>query len=116
MATMIMLKHKDTGIIKKGFYGFSWTTFFFGAIPALFRQDFITFIGAFVVMVILGCITFGIGTFVAMVAWAFMYNKYYTRRLIERGYEFNDSPGRTEAACAALGIAMPRAEQTAVAG
>lgn len=37
MATVVMLKHPETGIVTKGFYGFSWTTFFFGCLPALFR-------------------------------------------------------------------------------
>jgi hypothetical protein len=37
-----MMKNPNTGVIKKGFYGFSWTTFLFGGIPALFRGDIIT--------------------------------------------------------------------------
>ena len=37
MATRIMLKHPQTGVIKPGYFGFSWTTFFFGGFPALFR-------------------------------------------------------------------------------
>jgi hypothetical protein len=49
MATKINMLNPDTGLIKTGFYGFSWTTFFFGAFPALFRSDFITFVGVFVV-------------------------------------------------------------------
>ena len=84
MATRIALKHKETGIVKQGFYGFSWTTLFFGFFPALFRSDFITFIGGFVVSVIIGLFTFGIGTFVVGVVWAFMYNKYFTRKQLEK--------------------------------
>lgn len=113
MAQIIKLKHKQTGMIKKGFYGFSWTTLFFGAFPALFRQDFITFIGAFVVMVIVSVPTFGIGAGICMIIWAFMYNKYYTRRLLERGYTFDDSPDQVAKACAALGVEPQKAELAA---
>lgn len=104
VATSIQLKHKQTGILKTGYYGFSWTTFFFGAFPSLFRQDFITFLGCFVISAIIGVATFGIGALFVGIIWAFMYNKYYTRKLIEKGYEFNDTPENTSAASAALGI------------
>ena len=35
MATRISMRHKESGIMKVGYYGFSWTTFFFGFFPAL---------------------------------------------------------------------------------
>lgn len=105
MATRIKLRHKDTGIEKDGFYGFSWTTFFFGAFPCLFRMDFITFIGFFVIQCIIGACTIGIGVFITSFVWAFIYNKYYTRKLLEKGYVFADSPERVTFAKMALGIA-----------
>jgi hypothetical protein len=105
MATVVMLKHKDSGIVKKGFTGFSWTTLFFGMFPSLFRGDFLTFIGGFVVLVILAVLTLGIGTAVAMFVWAFLYNGYYTRKLLERGYVFADSEGVVTLAKARLGVA-----------
>ncbi|MBY4639591.1 hypothetical protein K6L44_06195 [Gluconacetobacter entanii] len=104
MATQVRLRHKDTGIEKEGFYGFSWTALFFGAIPCLFRMDFITFIGFFVVQCIIGACTLGIGVFVTSLVWAFIYNKYYTRKLLEKGYVFDDSPERVAAAKVALGV------------
>jgi len=107
MATRIALKHKESGIIKDGFYGFSWTTFFFGFFPALFRGDFITFIGGFLVSVIIGIMTFGVGMFFIGVVWAFMYNKYYTRKLLERGYVLAGSEADNTLAASALGIAQP---------
>lgn len=93
MAQTVMLKHKESGIVKQGFYGFSWTTLFFGFFPALFRGDYLTFVGGFVVLIILGVFTFGIGTLIAAFVWAFIYNGYYTRKLLERGYIFADSEG-----------------------
>jgi len=115
MAQVVMLKHKDTGFIKKGLYGYSWTTFFFGAFPALFRQDFITFIGSFAVMIIIGIFTMGIGAWVAMFVWAFLYNGYYTRRLLERGYVFNDIPSKVQTACRALKVSPPRVQSDLIA-
>lgn len=44
MAHTIRLTHKNSGVLKDGYYGFSWTTLFFGSFPALFRGDFLTFI------------------------------------------------------------------------
>lgn len=107
MAQEIMLKHKETGVIKRGYYGFSWTTLFFGFFPSLFRMDFFTFIGGFIILILVGIITYGIGSAVAMVLWAFFYNKYYTSKLLEKGYVFSDSPERVAKACTALGVSPP---------
>jgi uncharacterized membrane protein (Fun14 family) len=109
MATRIALKHKQTGLVKDGFYGFSWTTLFFGFFPALFRGDFITFIGGFVVTVIIAVVTMGVGAFFVGLVWAFMYNKYYTRKLLEQGYELASSEGENALAASALGIVLPAA-------
>ena len=98
MATVIMLKHPQTGIIRKGLYGFSWTTFFFGGFPALFRGDIVTG-----VCVMIACVlTFGL----AGIVWAFMYNKRYTLGLVERGYIFAGSEGENDLAMQALGISL----------
>ena len=96
MATTVMMKHPDLGIVKKGFFGFSWTTFFFGGFPALFRGDL--FIGLLVI--IINFITFG----VAGLIWAFFYNKSYTIKLVEKGYKFADSEGIVSLAKSKLGI------------
>jgi hypothetical protein len=93
---------------KKGFYGFSWTTFFFGAFPALFRGDFITFIGVFIVLLALGIFTVGIGAAIVQILFAFFYNKYYTSKLLEGGYEFSDTEEVVATAKAALGVAAAK--------
>jgi hypothetical protein len=91
LATEIKLCHPTTGLIKKGYVGFSWTTLFFGPFPALFRGDLVTFILVFLVDVLLSLPTYGAGAEVAGIVWAFLYNGYYTRRLIERGYRLADT-------------------------
>lgn len=106
MATTVAMKHKETGIVKNGFFGFSWTSLFFGFFPALFRGDFITFLGGFTITVIVSLVTFGIGALVIAIAWAFMYNKYYTRKLLERGYVFNDVAALNAQAAQALGVVV----------
>lgn len=103
------MKHKETGIVKNGFYGFSWTTLFFGFFPALFRGDFITFIGGFVISVIIALFTAGLGAMFISLVWAFMYNKYYTRKLLERGYVFAGSEADNALAASALGVVSPLA-------
>ena len=107
MAQTVRLTHKDSGIIKNGYYGFSWTTFFFGPFPALCRGDFLTFIGCFVICALIGAATAGIGSFFAGFAWAFFYNGYYTRRLLERGYQFNDAAKTIAEACRKLKVMLP---------
>ena len=104
MASSIQMIHKTTGISKTGYYGFSWTTLFFGGFPALFRGDFITFIGLFAVILIIGLATGGVGGFIASIVWAFIYNSYYTKKLLENGYEFVGNDAEISAARTALKI------------
>ena len=104
MAVVVNMKPPATRLTKKGFAGFSWTTLLFGAFPALFRGDFATFIGAFVIFLILAIFTAGIGALIASIVWAFKYNKYYTSKLLERGYEFSDTPQKVAIAKQYLGI------------
>lgn len=106
MATKINLETPRTGESISGFYGFSWTTFFFGAFPALFRKDFVTFIGMFVVMLILAFITAGIGPCIVSLVWAFMYNKYFTVNKIKQGFVFAGSHTENELAASKLGLAL----------
>jgi hypothetical protein len=91
------MKHPGTNLIKDGFYGFSWTTFFWGGIPALFRGDIL--IG--LVVIVLNILTW----LIAGIIWAFFYNKNYTQRLLEKGYVLDGSEAENSAARQALGIA-----------
>ena len=96
MATQILLKHPGTGIVKKGLYGFSWTTLFFGGFPALFRGDILIGLAVIVINIFTFC--------VAGIIWAFIYNKKYTLGLIEKGYVFAGSDAENALAKQNLGV------------
>lgn len=98
MAKTVMLKHPQTGILKKGFYGYSWTTLFFSGFPALFRGDI--FIGLAVIL--LSLLTGRISSII----WSFFYNKRYTLGLLEQGYEFFDDEAKVLEAKEKLSIAV----------
>jgi len=104
MATEIQLMNPTTGVRKTGFYGFSWTSFFFGGFPALFRGDVGIGLGLIVVGVIAGFVGLGLGWFIVGIIWAFIYNKMYTTRLLDAGYKLADTPDRNAAARTALGV------------
>jgi hypothetical protein len=100
MATTVILRHPKTGIVKNGYYGFAWTILFFGGFPPLFRGDWILGL----VLIVLEVLTWGIAGLIA----AFIYNKHYTIKLIEQGYELADTESANVLARAALGIALMR--------
>ena len=64
---------------KKGFLGFSWTTFFFGFFVPLFRGD----AKWIVIMLIAGFFSMGISNLI----FCFIYNKIYTESLLRDGFE-----------------------------
>ncbi len=98
MATTVMMKHPETRLVKKGVFGFSWTTFLCGGFPALFRGDVLTGL----IVIALNILTFGI----AGIIWAFFYNKSYTTKLIEKGYKFADSEAICSMAKASIGVTV----------
>lgn len=84
MAVEILLKKGS--VTKESYLGFSWTTFFFGGFVPLVRGDYL----AFVVMIIAQFFTMNLACFV----FCFIYNKIYTRNLIEK-YGFEPADERT---------------------
>jgi hypothetical protein len=104
MAKSVQMKHKQTGIIKNGYYGFSWTSFFFGGFPALFRGDIGYGLGILVAGLLVGAFSGGLLWFAVSLVWAFVYNKNYTHRLLQSGYEFNDRPDVNSEAKKVLGV------------
>jgi len=130
MAQLIPLKHRETGEEKEGIYGFSWTILFFGALPVVIRRN-VTPMGYYLIF---GDLTLLVGEILALglehlsiagpivnilriisviaspivtifqIICAFEYNKYYTNRLLGRGYQLSGSEQRNAAAAEALGI------------
>lgn len=81
--------------------GFSWTTFFFGFFPALFRSDWV---GA-LIQLLVGLVTFGFSQLVFM----FIYNKMYLKRLLNDGFEVTGGTGDVAYIEQRIGRQLPRA-------
>jgi hypothetical protein len=96
MAKRVALIHPQTGLLKSGFYGFSWTFLFFGWFVPLFRGELMIALLHFTITVI----TIGLW----QIIFAFLYNKQYTTRLLEKGYVLNDTEEVNEEARQKLGI------------
>ena len=96
MATEILIKHTESGLTKKGFYGFSWTYFFFGWFVPLFRGE----ISTGFLHLLLYIITFGI----YHIFGCFKYNEQYMSRMITNGWALAGSEKENRWAAAELGI------------
>jgi hypothetical protein len=128
MAQLIRLTHRITGVEKQGIYGFSWTILFFGAVPIVIRGNIVP-MGHYLIFgeltVLVGKILisgylpiaeptvniFGIICVIAIpivkilgIICAFEYNKYYTKGLLESGYQLSGPEQRNAAAAEALDI------------
>ncbi|UTR13865.1 DUF2628 domain-containing protein [Salipaludibacillus sp. LMS25] len=87
----VQLKN-NAGVIKEVKVGFSWTTFFFGLFPALFRGDLKWAAIIFIITLIVGISTMGFGVSIPGIIFSFIYNKLYIKDLLEKGYRpANDS-------------------------
>jgi hypothetical protein len=116
VAQLVLLRHRETGVEKQGIYGFSWTILFFGALPVVIRRN-VAPMGYYLIFgeltLLVGAIL-GVGSEFLSIAGpivnilriicAFEYNKYYTNRLLEGGYQLSGPEQRNAAAAEALGI------------
>lgn len=75
-----------SGGIKNVKVGFSWTTFFFGFFPALFRGDLKWAAIMFITSFFIGIFTLGFGAWIPGIIFSFIYNKMYIKELLEKGY------------------------------
>ncbi len=96
MATVVMMKNPSTGLIKKGFFGYSWTYLLFGFWVPLIRGE----LGVAALHLVFSFVTFGLWQFVV----SFLYNKQYTSRLISQGYRLADTPSLNTLAAGKIGI------------
>ena len=97
MAKKVNLLNPKNGLIKQGFYGFSWTYLFFGWFVPLFRGE----LGVAALHLLFTIVTFGFWQIIV----CFLFNKQYMTRMIEKGYELNDDESVMNAARMKLGIA-----------
>jgi hypothetical protein len=81
----VRLKNAAGGV-KEAKIGFSWTTFFFGFFPALFRGDLKWAAIMFIAAVAFGTFTLGFGAWIPGIIFSFIYNKMYIKELMEKGY------------------------------
>ncbi len=84
---MKILMIHDSGVTKEVKCGFSWTTFFFGFLVPLIRGDLKWAAILFILSLVLGIPTMGIGGAVCGIVFSFVYNKIYIKELIEKGYK-----------------------------
>ena len=96
MATRVLLRHPQSGIVKKGYFGFSWTFLFFGWFVPLFRGEILISLLHFFITVI----TLGIWQIII----AFLYNKQFMIRQLENGYELYDDEALMNLAEIKIGI------------
>ena len=83
---------------KQAKIGISWTVFFFGPFPALFRGDWKWFL----IMILADSFTLGLSHWV----FIFLYNKLYLTDLLAKGYVPNDP--FSEQALISKGYFVPR--------
>ena len=101
--TSIVFKNPNTGAIKEAPVGFSWTVFFFGFFPPLFRGDWKWAI----IMFLIAMITMGLSGLVFM----FIYNKLYIKELIGSGFKAESIGDEDmDSASTKVGIQIPMLE------
>ena len=81
----IQLQH-ESGATKQVKVGFSWTVFFFGMFVPLIRGDLKWAVIMFATASLAAVLTMGFGAFAPGLIFSFVYNKLYTRDLLEKGY------------------------------
>ena len=96
MATAIPIRHKESGMMKTGRYGFSWTYLFFGWFVPLFRGE----LGVGALHLLFTMVTFGLWQLIV----CFLYNKQYMTRMLISGWELAGTEEKTLIAKAALNI------------
>jgi len=104
MATKVMIIHPTSGLTRKGYYGFSWTYLFFGWWVPMFRGE----LGVAALHLLFTIVTFGLWQIVV----AFLYNKQFMTRMLEKGYVLGDTEEVMTQARIALGIANTPAKLT----
>ncbi|MDQ0195855.1 DUF2628 domain-containing protein [Paenibacillus wynnii] len=101
----------NAGVIKEVKVGFSWTTFFFGFFPALFRGDLKWAAIMLITAIAVGIFTAGIGAWIPGIIFSFVYNKVFIKEMLEKGYRPADE--HSQAILQGKGIISFAAKQNA---
>ncbi len=94
MATSVAIKHKESGMMKTGYHGFSWTYLIFGWFVPLFRGE----LGVAALHLLFTFVTFGLWQLIL----SFVYNKQYMTRMLTTGWELAGNENENLKARAAL--------------
>ncbi len=94
----VLVKHQQSGLVKKGFFGFSWTYLLFGWLVPIFRGE----VSIGLLHLALTAVTFG----VFQIVMPFLYNKQYMTRLLTSGWQLSDEQAVMSTARVKLGIAQ----------
>ena len=95
MARVVELRNPKTEVLTVGFSGFSWTMLLFGFFVPLFRGDLIAALLLFALQTLFALFfrsLWGLGFLIPPTIMAFFYNKAFTKKLLEAGYELYDTP------------------------
>jgi hypothetical protein len=98
MAKKIPIKHKETGIIKNGYYGFSWTYLFFGWLVPCFRGE----LDIAALHLLFSIMTIGLWQIIV----SFIYNKQYMTRMLMGGWELAGTEDQNIKASIALDLSI----------
>ena len=101
----IAFENPHTGETKEAPVGFSWTVFFFGFFPPIFRNDWKWAL----IILVFALITWGLSSLVFM----FIYNKLYIKDLISAGFKVKSvETGTINEITKSLEINLPLLETT----
>lgn len=98
MAHKILIKHAQSGLVRDGYYGFSWTYLFFGWFVPLFRGE----LGVAALHFLFSVVTLGLWQLIV----AFLYNKQYMTRMLTSGWVLADSETANRLAASKLNILL----------
>lgn len=96
----IYFENPHTGQVKEAPVGFSWTVFFFGFFPPLFRGHW----AGFFIILLSAMVTVGLSNFV----FIFIYNKMYIKHLISEGYKAKNASADLDFIQQKFGSQIPR--------
>ena len=89
--------------------GFSWTMFFFGFFPPMFRGDWKWFGIVLGLGVLAAIVTFGLGGWVPGIIGSFIWNKSYLNNLVGQGFQLKGAKsGQIDRVDAVAGFQVPR--------